>query len=896
MFLLPALLVVAAATGQNFGQELVSAANDPSKAERVRELVTEEPDRAAAVVRDLLRGAARAKDEGPPMQWAERITAAIPEPALRESLRAWLQRMRARHDKQRKAAIAYEQEMQRGVVALNQQKHQAAYDHAALAHSHSHTLTEPYLTARALSLRGIVAGKLERWHESITDLTESARAVATALAPLDARSDRYELARTREAAATFFSIRGRYEDALRHIESARTVWQALDDQPQLGRCLVMLGSSYGELARFADADAALQAATVIFAEPSAARGRVLLAMGLSQLDQGKDTGSLLEDAREMCRSASDTVGEAEACRHLGRALLKKAKPRLADAAYARALELPGSPLMHALAHTGRGEAAAMRDDDATASRHFERALAVGKDVAEGCWRAEVGLGAIAERAGESSKALSAYLRAIEHLENLRRMLRLPVLRARALTERREPYARAARLCAIDGNIDAAFELLERLHARTLWEAAAGPATTRKPSQALQELERELAAIEGAIESEPDPKGRETLRKQRSALRDQHAAERLRQKLHDPRYEALSHGRTASLAQVMANLDEDAALLTYLVTAEETWCIVTRLARSRAVVLPVGAARLQQQVDAVLEPVRALARGETDTSNLHFPARTAAELHTQLIAPLKLQNAKRLYVIADGPLVHLPFAMLVSQRERRAANPQVPYAQYHGCRYLIEDCELAMLPTAALLTIAPDDAPEGPALVVGHGLPGTRAEARAVAKVLGMDPATDDLDPAEAIVQQRLARCSRMHFATHAELDTARPAFARLQLAAGNGHDGWLHAFEIANLDLAAAPRVVLSGCNTAGHAQSSDGLLGLTRAFLVAGATSVVATHWPVADQASATLMADFHRQEGDSVTALAAVQRALLQGGRKDRSGWSHPYFWAGYAVHGPR
>ena len=102
------------------------------------------------------------------------------------------------------------------------------------------------------------------------------------------------------------------------------------------------------------------------------------------------------------------------------------------------------------------------------------------------------------------------------------------------------------------------------------------------------------------------------------------------------------------------------------------------------------------------------------------------------------------------------------------------------------------------------------------------------------------------------------------------------------------------MKLAAAPLVILSGCDTAGHAGAGDGLLGLTRAFLVAGARAVIATSWPVADRASSHLMVDFYSRAGDPIAALTAAQRAMLVRGRRDASGWSHPYFWAGYAVHG--
>ncbi len=98
---------------------------------------------------------------------------------------------------------------------------------------------------------------------------------------------------------------------------------------------------------------------------------------------------------------------------------------------------------------------------------------------------------------------------------------------------------------------------------------------------------------------------------------------------------------------------------------------------------------------------------------------------------------------------------------------------------------------------------------------------------------------------------------------------------------------------------------------SSEGLLGLTRAFIAAGAGSVVASTWPVDDAATARLMTCFYEAiatgDADPIAALAGAKRAMLAearqptGSRKHRKGSSqfplppaHPYFWAGFGIHG--
>ena len=102
----------------------------------------------------------------------------------------------------------------------------------------------------------------------------------------------------------------------------------------------------------------------------------------------------------------------------------------------------------------------------------------------------------------------------------------------------------------------------------------------------------------------------------------------------------------------------------------------------------------------------------------------------------------------------------------------------------------------------------------------------------------------------------MHFATHGYLDSERPGFSALVLSMvdeqGNPQDGFLRANEVFNLTL-PAELVVLSACQTGvGKKIRSEGLVGLTRRFMYAGAARVVVSLWSVSDKATSELMAKF--------------------------------------------
>jgi CHAT domain-containing protein len=143
----------------------------------------------------------------------------------------------------------------------------------------------------------------------------------------------------------------------------------------------------------------------------------------------------------------------------------------------------------------------------------------------------------------------------------------------------------------------------------------------------------------------------------------------------------------------------------------------------------------------------------------------------------------------------------------------------------------------------------------------------------------------------------VHFATHGFFNNTNPEMSGLVLslvdAEGTSQEGFLSAGEVFNLKL-SADLVVLSGCRTAlGKQMRGEGVVGLTRAFMYAGTSRVLASLWSVDDAATATLMTRFY--EGILAGGLSparALQRAQLAvAGQRQ---WRHPYYWAGFQLQG--
>jgi len=160
----------------------------------------------------------------------------------------------------------------------------------------------------------------------------------------------------------------------------------------------------------------------------------------------------------------------------------------------------------------------------------------------------------------------------------------------------------------------------------------------------------------------------------------------------------------------------------------------------------------------------------------------------------------------------------------------------------------------------------------------------------------------------------LHFAAHAVADQASPLESYITLASrqrAGAENGYLQAWEVMMQMRLRAHLVVLSACDTAGGREAAgEGMLGLTHAFHYAGAPQVMASLWPVSDQATAQLMRSFYQRISlgeSSDAALRTAQLEMLHGEERSwfnrlfspevvepRRAWQHPYYWAGFQLSG--
>jgi CHAT domain-containing protein len=349
------------------------------------------------------------------------------------------------------------------------------------------------------------------------------------------------------------------------------------------------------------------------------------------------------------------------------------------------------------------------------------------------------------------------------------------------------------------------------------------------------------------------------------------------------FESLTSVATARLDDVTAFLGKEAALLAFFVGEKETSTFLVQDGTVQAWNHPVGREALRALVEAVRLDIEQGASAESrDTSRAELDVLTA-RIYRELLEPAFAGLTKSVvYIAPHGPLHYLPLS-----------------AVSDGRSHLVDRYTLLTTPSATALTYLTkkQGSTSATTLVLAnpdlgdrrYDLPNAEREGAAIQKSRTDTTVFSGAEASETRLREWAPKTGVLHIAAHASLDVRHPLESAILLAADGTHDGRLTAGEVFGLSLPSS-LVVLSACQTGlGAIASGDELIGLTRAFMYAGAPSVIATLWRIEDESTATLMTEFYeRIKTESVAnALRAAQLAV-------RNRYPHPFYWAAFGVYG--
>ena len=341
---------------------------------------------------------------------------------------------------------------------------------------------------------------------------------------------------------------------------------------------------------------------------------------------------------------------------------------------------------------------------------------------------------------------------------------------------------------------------------------------------------------------------------------------------------------AEAGQLLPNAN--VALLEYALTARHTYLFVVMHGPSglvlRTHVLPVGRHMLEAAVARFREQIASRDPGFVDA---------ARKLYGWLVLPAaqELAGKTSLVIVPDGELWRLPFQAL----------------QTAGGRFLAQETALTYAPSLSVmhaLLASGATAPGKPRLLMvlanpSGDAPESDREAQAIGTLYGAPNAHVWRGRAASsdIFRAQAGRFDVLHVAAHGVFDDRNPMMSHIILAPpakGSREDGWLEAGEVRSMHLKPA-LVVLSGCETArGHFENGEGAVGLSWAFLAAGARATVASQWRVESASTSTLMVAFHQALLQGAGGAEALRRASLALRASEQ--FHHPFYWAGFELLG--
>jgi CHAT domain-containing protein len=355
----------------------------------------------------------------------------------------------------------------------------------------------------------------------------------------------------------------------------------------------------------------------------------------------------------------------------------------------------------------------------------------------------------------------------------------------------------------------------------------------------------------------------------------------------PEYVALRRGDPIKYGQVQSMLDNgptSSALIEFYTLPDRIIAFVLQASnyRPEIISIPFPRRQLQMCVDILRKEMK-----PPDQEAQGTPGKWQEPLEPLIKAILPhLKALDLLYFVPHGLLHYLPLHAL----------------QVNG-DYLIDRLPIAYAPSAAVLGRVlqrADDrkgAKQPRALVAGDptlDLPHARLEAEQVAGFFNAKPFLGER-ASKAALKPLMANRDIVHLACHGVFDVDEPLKSYVSLAGAKQPEKELTALEIMGLEL-RAELVVLSACQTGRSAiRKGDELVGLTRAFLYAGASSALVSLWDVADESTAQLMADFYgrlydKQERSAESKAVALQKAMLE----LRKVKGHPRYWAPFILVG--
>ncbi len=367
----------------------------------------------------------------------------------------------------------------------------------------------------------------------------------------------------------------------------------------------------------------------------------------------------------------------------------------------------------------------------------------------------------------------------------------------------------------------------------------------------------------------------------------------------PEYYNLKFNSTApSITQIRAKLDSRTAVLSYFIDEKNNRLYTFVITRNKYQII-------DNETPADFDKLITGLRNSLFYNEINVYRSTAETISRAIIPPLP-GSVDRLIVIPTGRMGVIPFEALFTKSAKGVNDyNHLPYLlnkysvsyEFSAGMILQKNSTSGAASTPpSILLCAPV---EFEATTNLNRLPGTEEEVTEISRLFTSQNLKNEILLKENADEDKIKSAGikdyrYLHFATHGIVDESNPELSRIFLSRGENEDGNLFSGEIYNLEL-NADLVALSACETGlGKISKGEGVIGLSRALVYAGARSIIVSFWNVADASTSQLMSEFYanlltENNDDFAAALRAAKLKMVR-----EKNYAAPYYWAPFVILG--
>jgi CHAT domain-containing protein len=724
---------------------------------------------------------------------------------------------------------------------------------------------------------------------------------------------------------------GKYQKALEMYSKALPFFEKMDDPLGQGDILVLQGIVYSLTGNNQKALEMYSKALLLFekADDPRKQGFVYLSQGNIYSSEGDNNRSLeiFSKALPLLEQADDVVNLGNLYKSQGEVYYYLNDNQRSLEMYSKAIsfyEKGEEPLGQGdvykrqadiFARTGENQKAI--DMYSKALTFYEKANAIENEAFLLLSKAE-----LFEKTKQLKDAYDNYVGGLAKLEKVRTQIGFSEMKMGYQEKVGEQYSQAINFMLVNNYDEKAFEYYENTKARTLldqitekkmYDVEKGIDSTLKMRR--DEISSQLSFCQSQLTQTTDSAAIEELKTQYKSLDDEFEKVKQDIRFKNPLYAAINYPQAVAISKLRSEiLNPEEALLQYYFSEDSVFVFVITNDNFEIVKLPASRTEIEQEAANFNERV---------LSSKKDPYVVSA-LYQEIIEPLKnyIEDKKTLIIVPDGLLSFIPFEAIYAEGGEEI-------------RYLLEDYNIKYIQSGTMLSLLRKEfekentnnsfigfgdpvydyenylaqqpekgqivKEEEFALLNRDGyersggkldrLEGSGQEVDEISKMFGTKPYLRLAANEEMVKSAEMKNYGYILFSCHGLISDEFQSLVLSQIPESK-EDGYLTLGEITNLDW-NAKLVVLSACQTGkGKVKKGEGVVGMTRAIMLAGTPAAVVSLWNVSDQGTKELMVSFFRNiNEEEMTKEEALRKAKLEMLKTD---YKNPYYWSAFVMYG--